>query len=80
LAILAVSPDPYYYRFIYLIPIQIQAAAGLHWTLDKLGHARASLETGKTLRTAPILIATLVLLMLLNYALRSVDNAPLYVL
>lgn len=80
LAILAVSPDPYYYRFIYLIPIQIQAAAGLNWTLDKLGHTRSSLETDKTLRTAPALIATLVLLLLLNYALRSVDQAPLHLL
>jgi hypothetical protein len=80
LAILAVSPDPYYYRFIYLIPIQIQAAAGLHWTLDRLGHTRSSLETDRTLRTAPILIATLVLLLLLNFALRTLQQAPLHLL
>jgi hypothetical protein len=80
IAMLVVSPDPYYYRFMYLIPIQIQAAAGLQWIINRLERAKTSLRINKTLGTAPILIVTLVLLLMLNYALRSVDTAPIQVL
>jgi hypothetical protein len=80
LALLAVTPDPYYYRFLYLIPIQVQAAAGLFWIISKLGFVRSWFKAGRNLRTFKILTVTLVVLFLLNYALRSVDEAILHIL
>jgi hypothetical protein len=79
LALLAVSPDPYYYRFLYLIPIQVQAAAGLLWIINKLGYVRNWFKTSGNLRTFKILIVILVVLLLLNYALRSVDVASVHI-
>ena len=78
LAILAVSPDPYYYRFLYIIPIQIQAATGLQWIINKLGQTYLEYKHDWIRRTAPLLITILILLFLLNYAMRSVDTAPLH--
>src|SRR5271157_995095 len=75
LALLIVSPDPYYYRFLYLIPIQIQAAAGLLWMISKLEHVKSWFKGQSNLRTFKILIVGLIVLFLLNYALRSVDEA-----
>jgi len=80
LALLAVSPDPYYYRFLYLIPIQVQAAAGLVWVIGKLEFARGWFKTDRNLQTFKILIIVLVVLFLLNYALRSVDEALVRIL
>lgn len=76
LTLLAVSPDPYYYRLTYLIPIQIQAAAGLHWALSKLEHLKAFSKPGSLLlRVVSVSIITLAVLLMLNYALRSADEA-----
>ena len=80
LALLAVTPDPYYYRFLYLIPIQIQAAAGLVWIISKLGYVRSWFKHDRNLRTFKILTVMLVVLFLLNYALRSVDEALVHIL
>jgi hypothetical protein len=80
LALLALSPDPYYYRFLYLIPIQVQAAAGLLWTISKLQFARSWFKANRNLRTFKILIVMLAILLLLNYALRSVDEAIIHIL
>jgi hypothetical protein len=80
LALLAVTPDPYYYRFLYLIPIQVQAAAGLVWIISKLGFVRSWFKHDRNLRTFKILTVMLVVLFLLNYALRSVDEALVHIL
>jgi len=80
LALLAVTPDPYYYRFLYLIPIQVQAAAGLLWTINKLEVLRGWFKTDRNLRIFKILIVVLAVLFLLNYALRSVDEAIIHIL
>jgi len=80
LALLAVAPDPYYYRFLYLIPIQVQAAAGLLWTINKLEVLRGWFKTDRNLLTFKILIVMLAVLLLLNYALRSVDEAIIHIL
>lgn len=80
LALLAVSPDPYFYRFIYLIPIQVQAAAGLYWIVTNLENVRGSYKTSETFRMAVTSIVILVVLFLLKYSLRSVDEAILHIL
>jgi hypothetical protein len=80
LALLAVTPDPYYYRFLYLIPIQVQAAAGLLWTISKLEVIRGWFKADRNFRALKILILMLAVLFLLNYALRSVDEALIHIL
>lgn len=80
LALLIVSPDPYYYRFLYLIPIQIQAAAGLLWIISKVELVKSWFKTERNLRTFKIFIVILVVLFLFNYALRSVDEAVVHIL
>jgi hypothetical protein len=79
-ALLAVSPDPYYFRFLYLIPIQVQAAAGLLWIIDKLGFARSWFKADRNFWAFKVLAVMLVVLFLLNYALRSVDEALVHIL
>jgi hypothetical protein len=80
LALLAVAPDPYYYRFLYLIPIQVQVAAGLLWTTSKLEVLRGWFKADRHFRVLKILIVVLVVLLLLNCALRSVDEALIHIL
>lgn len=68
-----------YYRLVYLVPFQILAAVGLYWMLDKLKDMehrhKLSVKYSYVLR---VLLFTLVVLFLLNYALRSVDEAMIY--
>jgi hypothetical protein len=68
-----------YYRLIYLIPLQILAAIGLYSILNKLKDmerkSKLSVTHSYILRT---LLFTLVVLFLLNYSLRSVDEAIIY--
>jgi hypothetical protein len=80
LALLVVAPDPYYYRFIYVVPLQVQAAAGLCWTVTKLENMRSRLDMSKTSRAAIATAAALVALFLLNYALRSVNEATIQII
>jgi hypothetical protein len=80
LALLVVTPDPYYYRFIYLVPFQVQAAAGLCWIVTKFENMRSRLEMSETSRTATAIAIALVVLFLLNYALRSVDEASIQII
>jgi hypothetical protein len=80
LALLVVAPDPYYYRFIYLIPFQVQAAAGLYWTVTKLEDMRGRFKMSETSRTAITMAVVLVVLFLLNCALRSVDEATIQII
>jgi hypothetical protein len=80
LALLAVSPDPFFYRLVYLVPIQIQAAAGLFWILKKLENVRGYFKTSETFGVLQISIIMLVVLFLLNYSLRSVDISTIHIL
>ncbi|MGD0159082.1 MAG: hypothetical protein ABSB89_02160 [Candidatus Bathyarchaeia archaeon] len=80
LALLAVSPDPYYYRFLYLIPIQIQAAVGVVWIMTRLEVVKSWFKTNRNFRIFKILIVVLIVFFLFNYALRSVDEALVHVL
>jgi len=81
LALLAIPPgqESLYYRVIYLIPFQILAAIGLCWILNKLKDIEHKFKLNRTysyiLRAS---LFTLVVLFLLNYALRSVDEAVIY--
>jgi hypothetical protein len=78
LALFAMSPaqEVLYYRLVYIIPIQILAAIGLRTIFNRIEDAERKLKLNPThsyiLR---ILLFTLVVLLLLNYSLRSVDEA-----
>lgn len=72
LALLPVS-EPFYFRLIYLIPLQIQAAAGLYLIFNKLKDTKGNFKTAKAFHILRISIITLILLFLLNYSLRMVD-------
>ena len=80
LALLATPPD-LYYRIVYLIPMQIPAATGLCWILNKLRSLEVRFKVNeKYSRMLGISLIALVVLFLLNYALRSVDEAVIHVL
>jgi len=80
LVLLATPPD-IFYRIIYLIPMQILAAAGLHWILDRLKGMEVRFRVSeKYSRVLEISLVALVALFLLNYALRSVDETMIHVL
>ncbi|MEM3437407.1 MAG: hypothetical protein QXP55_02570 [Nitrososphaerales archaeon] len=78
LAILALVPgsENLYYRIAYVIPFQIPATIGLYWLLNKLG-SKLDLSSTSTiyLKLLQILIIGLIILLLFNYSLRSVDMA-----
>lgn len=75
LTLLAVSPD-LYHRSIYLIPIQILAAIGLLWIFGRVKEKMGRLRENEFLfNFLEILIVVLVVLFLLNYSLRSVDES-----
>ena len=79
--LLFLSAESYFfYRMMYLVPIQIFAAFGLSWCLS--GFDRFSvLNEKRTLRVVfKVLLVILVVLFLLNAALRSVESAPLHLL
>jgi hypothetical protein len=79
-ALLAFSPESFfYYRIVYLIPIQIFAASGLILALDKLGKA-SKLKSEKSFQVLKVLIVLLTVAFLLNYSLRASDVIPLHVL
>jgi hypothetical protein len=80
LALLVVTPNPYYYRFIYLVPIQVQAAAGLYWILNMLEKTMLSFKSSEAFRVLKTTIVVLVVLFMLNYALRSVDEAIIHII
>jgi hypothetical protein len=75
ITLLAVSHD-LYHRSIYLIPIQILASIGLLWIFDKFEEKMGRLHEHEFLfNSLKILIVALVMLFLLNYSLRSVDES-----
>jgi hypothetical protein len=81
LALLAVSPgqEMFFYRLVYLIPFQILAAIGLHSIFNRLKDVERKFKLSATHSyVLRILFFTLVVLFLLNYSLRSVDEAMIY--
>ncbi|MCP8322092.1 MAG: hypothetical protein H3Z52_14330, partial [archaeon] len=80
LAILALVPgsENLYYRIAYVIPFQIPAAIGLYWLLNKI---RGMLNSNSTtyFKLLQIFTIALVILLLLNYSLRSVDMAMIQI-
>jgi hypothetical protein len=78
LTLLAVSPD-LNHRSIYLIPMQILAAIGLLWIFGKFEAKMGRLHENEFLfNSLKILIVALVVLFLLNYSLRSVDESMIH--
>lgn len=79
-ALLAFSPESFfYYRIVYLIPIQIFAASGLCLVLDKL-EMITRIKSEKSFLVLKVLIVLLVIAFLLNYSLRASDVIPLQIL
>jgi hypothetical protein len=80
LAIFSLIPgmEPLYYRVAYTIPFQIPAAVGFSWLLLKLGSALAHAEPKPArmthTRLLQIVLLSLLVLILFNYALRIVDQ------
>jgi hypothetical protein len=81
LALFAISSgqELFFYRLIYLIPFQILAALGLRSIFNRLKYVEHKFKLNAThFYMLRILLFTLVLLFLLNYSLRSVDEAMIY--
>jgi len=79
-ALLMFSPESFfYYRIVYLIPIQIFAASGLCLALDKL-EAATKLKSEKSFQMLKVLIVLLVVAFMFNYSLRVSDVIPLHIL
>ncbi len=80
LALLVVSAENYmYYRIVYLLPFQILASSGVFWLLNNFEN-RIHLENSKMAWLLKIGVLVLIVLLFANYALRSVDGAPLHML
>lgn len=78
LVLLTISPaqDELYYRLVYLIPFQILAALGLQSILNKLRDIEQKFKLNPAYsRLLNVLLVSLIMLFLLNYSLRSVDEA-----
>lgn len=80
LALLVVSAENFmFYRVVYLVPFQILAAIGIFWLLNNFENGMR-LNGSKHARYFKVIVLILILLMFANYALRSVDGAPLHML
>ncbi len=80
LVLLVVSAENYmFYRVMYVVPLQVFAAIGLFWMLNRLESA-IGFRNSKISWVCKIAIFVMVVLLLANYALRSVDGAPLHML
>ena len=72
-----VSPENFlFHRILYLMPIQILAAVGLQQLLLKMDTFDNG-QNGRSVRILKLVTTLVVLFLLLNYALRAVDGAPL---
>jgi hypothetical protein len=79
-ALFAFSPGAFfYYRVVYLIPIQIFAASGLCLILNELENV-VNANSQRLLLVLKVLIVVLVVAFLLNYSLRASDVIPLHIL
>jgi hypothetical protein len=78
LALFAVSPGGYfYYRLMYLVPVQVLAAVGLYWIINRLCAAMDKKDS-RVILAFKLILVVLVIVFMLNYALRSVDETVLY--
>jgi hypothetical protein len=69
------AENQFFYRVLCLVPFEVLAAAGLFWIIEKLVGSKANVESA----SLSIAIVLLVFFFLLNYALRSVILAPIFV-
>ena len=80
LALLVVSAENYmFYRIVYVVPLQILAAIGVFWVLNNF-ESGLRFKDSKISWLLKIVILVLIMLVFANYALRSVDGAPLHML
>lgn len=78
LALLLVSSENYmFYRIFYLIPFQVLATMGVFWVFGFIEN-RFRLNGSRIYWLFKIAFLLLVFFVLMNYALRSVDGAPLH--
>jgi len=76
LLVIPLGQEVLFWRLIYLIPTQILAAMGLHTIFNIIKDAETKSKLSPTHSyVLRILLFTLVVLLLLNYSLRSVDEA-----
>ena len=80
LVLLVVSAENYmFYRVVYVVPLQVLAAIGMFWMLSNFESA-IGFRNSKIAWVAKIAIFIVVVLLFANYALRSVNGAPLHML
>jgi hypothetical protein len=80
LALFGVSPSTFYvYRLVYLVPFQVLAAAGLYWIVSRLEKAMSAKKSWVFV-VLKIVVIILVVLFLLNYALRSANGTVLHMI
>ena len=80
MALFVVSSQNYmFYRIFYVLPVQVLAAMGLFWAFNFV-ETKYALKNNKTYLLLKIAIIALVFLVLLNYALRSSEGAPLHLI
>ena len=78
LVLFVVSAENYmFYRIFYELPVQVLAAMGLFGIFNWI-ETKYELKDSKTFLLLKIAIFALVFLVLLNYALRSGDGAPVH--
>ena len=63
-----------------IISAILVAFARAYWTVTKLDNMRDMLKTSETSRVATTMVVVLVVFFLLNYALRSVDEATIQII
>jgi hypothetical protein len=80
LVLLVVSAGNYmFYRVVYVIPFQVLAAVGLFWVFTNFENLFL-LKDSRFYWVCKIGVFLLFVLLFLNYALRSVDGAPLHLI
>jgi len=79
LVLFVVSSENYmFYRVLYVVPFQVLGAIGIFWILNIFGNAMGS-RNAKIVWFLKIVIFVVVLLFFSNYALHSVNGAPLHI-
>jgi hypothetical protein len=77
IVLFAVSPETsIVHRILYLLPFQVLAAIGLNQINGRID-AFINQKEDRSIKILKIVVTLLVLIFLANYALRSVDSAPL---
>ena len=80
LALFVVSPSNFFfYRLVYLVPFQVSAATGLYWLASRLANLMNP-KKSPVFQVLKYVVIILVVLFLLNYALRSADGTVLHLI